>query len=197
MSVNRPILSVVREEVTGGVRVRLYSGTHPATRFDTLVALRDDPAFRAWFNDLLAAVPFTAFRWETPGTTLADALGSFEFVALDAPFLARNPDPEAFAEHFRPDAPVVAFPNLGGDATLIVPCPRAAHTAYGHLAAFAREAPEAQRDAFWKLVAVATINALGTTPMWLSTAGAGVSWLHVRLDRRPKYYGHEPYRRGE
>ncbi|MFL6237620.1 MAG: DUF6940 family protein [Thermoanaerobaculia bacterium] len=24
--------------------------------------------------------------------------------------------------------------------------------------------------------------------------GAGVSWLHVRLDDRPKYYGYGPYR---
>jgi hypothetical protein len=31
-------------------------------------------------------------------------------------------------------------------------------------------------------------------PEWLSTAGAGVSWLHVRLDDRPKYYGYAPYR---
>jgi len=30
--------------------------------------------------------------------------------------------------------------------------------------------------------------------VWLSTAGMGVSWLHVRLDDRPKYYGHRPYR---
>jgi hypothetical protein len=30
-------------------------------------------------------------------------------------------------------------------------------------------------------------------PVWLSTAGAGVSWLHVRLDDRPKYYGYRPY----
>ena len=35
---------------------------------------------------------------------------------------------------------------------------------------------------------------LGTKPVWLSTAGAGVSWLHVRLDDRPKYYGYAPYR---
>ena len=31
-------------------------------------------------------------------------------------------------------------------------------------------------------------------PVWVSTAGAGVSWLHVRLDDRPKYYGYQPYR---
>jgi hypothetical protein len=35
---------------------------------------------------------------------------------------------------------------------------------------------------------------LGKAPVWLGTAGAGVSWLHVRLDDRPKYYGHAPYR---
>ena len=38
------------------------------------------------------------------------------------------------------------------------------------------------------------IRRLGTAPVWLSTAGAGVSWLHVRLGDRPKYYGHAPYR---
>jgi hypothetical protein len=32
-------------------------------------------------------------------------------------------------------------------------------------------------------------------PVWLSTAGGGVAWLHVRLDDRPKYYAHAPYRR--
>ncbi|MFO1021395.1 MAG: hypothetical protein U0903_11970 [Planctomycetales bacterium] len=31
-------------------------------------------------------------------------------------------------------------------------------------------------------------------PVWLSTAGAGVPWLHVHLDDQPKYYSHAPYR---
>ena len=31
-------------------------------------------------------------------------------------------------------------------------------------------------------------------PVWLSTNGDGVSWLHVRTDERPKYYTHGPYR---
>jgi len=31
-------------------------------------------------------------------------------------------------------------------------------------------------------------------PTWLSTAGGGVAWLHVRLDTRPKYYRYNPYR---
>jgi len=29
---------------------------------------------------------------------------------------------------------------------------------------------------------------------WLSTSGLGIAWLHVRLDERPKYYTHAPYR---
>ena len=37
---------------------------------------------------------------------------------------------------------------------------------------------------------------VGARPIWLSTAGHGVAWLHVRLDSRPKYYLHAPYREG-
>ena len=36
---------------------------------------------------------------------------------------------------------------------------------------------------------------VGVKPVWLSTAGAGVAWVHVRLDDRPKYYGYDAYRR--
>jgi hypothetical protein len=57
-----------------------------------------------------------------------------------------------------------------------------------------RQAPEQQKHALWKLVGAAMQHRLGIKPVWLSTAGAGVSWLHVRLDDRPKYYGYAPYR---
>ena len=36
--------------------------------------------------------------------------------------------------------------------------------------------------------------ALSEKPLWLSTAGGGVAWLHLRIDSRPKYYSHRPYR---
>jgi len=29
---------------------------------------------------------------------------------------------------------------------------------------------------------------------WLSTDGRGVHYLHVRIDKTPKYYKHEEYR---
>jgi hypothetical protein len=110
--------------------------------------------------------------------------------------LASRPDPEAFAAHFPKGVDgIVTFPNLGADAILVVPCPLAKSSAYGHLAAFVRHAPDAQRHALWQAVAAAMAQRIGDRPVWLSTAGAGVSWLHVRLDDRPKYYGFEPYRR--
>jgi hypothetical protein len=172
-------------------------GAKPATFADVLRGLQNDASFRAWFNTLLADAPFSAFRWETPGVTSATATRPFEFVLLDDPDLARRPDSDAFAEHFRraPEATVIDFANLRGDAVLVVPCPRVAHSAYGHLAAFVREAPADQRDALWLRVGELMSRRLGPKPVWLSTAGAGVSWLHVQLDDRPKYYGHERYRK--
>jgi len=187
-----------REELSADVlHFTVERNAKPVSFAEVLRAWQSDAAFREWFNALLADAPFSAFRWETPGVTAATASSPFEFVLLDEPSLARRPDAEAFAEHFRkkPRATVIDFANLRGDAVLVVPCPVTAPTAYGHLAAFVRAAPAEQRDALWRAVGEALSRRLGTKPVWLSTAGAGVSWLHVRLDDRPKYYGHEPYRK--
>src|SRR5262249_55914637 len=147
------------------------------------------------FTSLLAAAPYAAFRWETPPVTAASVSQPFEFVLLDRPGLAQRPEPKAFAEHYaRSVAGVAIFPNLGGDAILVVPCPLAPPSAYGHLAAFVRLAPASQQHALWRSVGEAMAGRIGERPVWLSTAGAGVSWLHVRLDDRPKYYGHGLYR---
>ena len=74
--------------------------------------------------------------------------------------------------------------------------PLTEHAAYGHLAAFVRAAPGGQIDALWQAVGAALEDAWGRSPapVWLSTSGSAVSWLHVRLDARPKYYVHAPYR---
>ena len=88
-----------------------------------------------------------------------------------------------------------AFANHGHDATLIAPCPRVSLSAYPHLAAFIREAPERQRHALWQGVGKALERRLDGRPLWLSTAGLGVYWLHLRLDSHPKYYSFQAYRK--
>ena len=161
---------------------------------EVLCLWQEDAGFRSCFLGLLADAPFSAFRWETPPVTVATVNRPFEFVLLDSPDLDREPDPAAFADHFR-DATaegVVSFSNLGKDAILVVPCPLGELAAYGHLAAFVRRGPESQKHALWTRVGQAMEQLLGRQPVWLSTAGAGVSWLHVRLDSRPKYYGDKP-----
>jgi hypothetical protein len=148
------------------------------------------------FIGVLVDSPFAAFRWETPPITLATASRPFEFVLLDSPGLASHPDRSAFADHFDKagEAGVVEFPNLSKDAILVVPCPNGPITAYGHIGSFVRQAPAVQVHELWAAVGAAMQRRLSAVPVWLSTAGAGVSWLHVRLDDRPKYYGYAPYR---
>lgn len=178
-----------------GWRLALDRHSQPATFADVIAGWQSDADFRSLFNSLLADSPFTAFRWETPGVT-AEALSQpFECVLLDSHMLDRPPDPTAFVDHFAdPESIVVTFPNLGGDAILVVPCPLAVPSAYCHLGAFVRFAPVEQRDSLWLAVGEAMTGRVGDRPVWLSTAGAGVPWLHVRLDDRPKYYAHGPYR---
>ena len=181
---------------SGALRFLLSRNSEPASYADVLAAWRTDADFRKWFSDVLSSSPFAAFRWETPPVTKSTAGRVFEFVLLDSPGLARRPTPEAFAEHFdqASSSDIVTFSNLGGDAIMVVPRPIAPQSAYGHIGAFVRNAPESQRLALWQAVGHAMVARLGASPVWLSTAGAGVSWLHVRLDDRPKYYGFEPFR---
>jgi hypothetical protein len=189
--------SAQSEEITEvhGLRFNVARDSIPASFSEVIRAWQDDAGFRSQFNALLADAPYTAFRWETPAVT-ADTLSQpFQFVLLDSPGLARRQDPEAFAEHFdKAVAGVTTFPNLGGDAIMVVPSLVGEPSAYGHLAAFVRLAPEFQRHALWQSVGEAMAERVGLNPVWLSTAGAGVSWLHVRLDNRPKYYGFKPYK---
>jgi hypothetical protein len=186
------------ETLSGGriIRITIDFDGAAVSYAEVLSRWQTDTAFRSFFLRVLAESPFSAYRWETPPITTANSNRPFEFVLIDSPGLARKPDVFAFDEHFHREfeSGVVEFPNLGKDAIMIVPCPLSSLSAYGHLAAFVREAPESQRQALWQLVGSAMERRLGTKPVWLSTAGAGVSWLHVRLDDRPKYYGFAPYR---
>lgn len=150
--------------------------------------------FRDFFIELLATSTLAEFRWETPPVTSATGHRPFEFVLLHSPSLARSADQHTFSHHFQTDQSVVTFDNLGQDALLVVPCPRHPTDDYSHLGAFIQKAPKPQQHELWMAVGHAMAQRLSTEPVWLSTAGDGVAWLHVRLDDAPKYYHHRPYR---
>lgn len=179
-------------------RYSLTRDTTPLTFSDVLDLWQSDSDFRNYYTQLLADSPFAAYRWETPGLTTSNASQPFQFVLLSSPgFCSRKTDRTTYESYFTNDDTnygVVSFANLSGDATLVVPSPRTDIDAYGHLAAFMRKAPEPQLDAFWRVVSNSVKSLIGRRPLWLSTAGGGVAWLHVRLDTRPKYYGYSPYK---
>ncbi len=177
-------------------RFVIENDSMPVTYAETITLWQKDPEFRALFTDLLLNSPYLAFRWETPPVTVATAEQPFEFVLVDSPEISLEPDPASFAEHFKNTGPtgVVEFPNLGRDAILIAPCPQNPLSDYGHLASYLRNSQESQQHRLWELVGAAMQNRIGSNPVWLSTAGGGVAWLHVRLDNQPKYYSYEPYR---
>lgn len=152
--------------------------------------------FRDYFTTLLTGLPYQAIRWEFPPLTTHSADGPFECAVLNSPGLKGSADKETFRALFRriDDSGVGAFPNLGGDAIMILPGPVDDDSAYSHLLSFLKTAPAQQLHSFWQLVGACVQQRLGDRPLWLNTAGGGVAWLHVRLDDRPKYYVYRPYR---
>lgn len=179
------------------VKATLSDSTGPLSFRHVIELWRDSESFRGFFTATLRQSPFEAFFWETPPVTRETVDQVFECVVIESGALARlNPDAAPFSAQFtmRPSEAVLTFPNLGGDAILVVPAALANADCYTHLARFLRQGPRAQVDALWRSVGVAMHDRLSDAPTWLSTAGMGVSWLHIRLDAHPKYYRHGPYK---
>ena len=176
------------------LRLRFHAGDARLSYGGFLQALAEDKIFRELIQDEMRAAPYIAFRWETPPLTSDNLDQPFECLLHDSPGLDVPADPTDFEPYFHSSEQIVTFGNLGGDALLIVPCPISRTANYSHIAAFHRSAPIAQQHAFWIAVAQAVLARVGARPLWLSTAGGGVDWLHMRLDDRPKYYRHLPWR---
>jgi hypothetical protein len=188
----------IREELEPGrvERLRWSDGGAPLTHARVHELWQGDAAFVDAFAAALAASSLGAFFWETPPVDRARLPGPFECVLVASRSLAGlRPDPGPFDEHLRGAAGDVAdFWNLGGDALLVAPTLAGPPGAYAHLAAFLRAGPREQVRALWRRVGTCVGRRVGERPLWVSTSGLGVAWLHVRLDAYPKYYQHAPYR---
>jgi len=174
--------------------IKLFQNAEQLTFKEFFGLLQDDQNFARWYTELLKSSSLTSYFWEYPPLTTSSFGCGMEFVLIDAPALGRmRPDTEAFRSHFFGEE-VAIFQNLGGDATLIAPSPADSSPGYAHLAAFLYEAPASQVRAIWQSVGRTISKSLSDKPIWLSTSGLGVAWLHIRLDSSPKYYQHQPYK---
>ena len=151
--------------------------------------------FIKFFIGLLKSSSYQGFFWEVKPTASENLDEEFEFVLVNSPILpALVSDSTPFAPYFVNVDWVVSMPNLGGDAVLIIPVQKGDASHYSHLANFVRNAPAEQIEIFWNTVGEEFDKAIGVETKWLSTAGLGVSWLHVRIDSRPKYYRYQAYK---
>lgn len=171
------------EPVASGHKYRLFANDDPLSFAGLLCLLDDDDGFSNWYTQLLADADFEAFYWELPPLTSTTVEHNAEFVLTNAPALATfGVDPTPFQSLFAaaPEDDVIVFPNLGGDATLIVPRPLAANEAYPHMRSFLRSAPASQVRSLWRNTAGTVVDNISETPVWLSTAGLGeIGRAHV------------------
>lgn len=178
------------------IRVEVTADDHPLSYGTALDLLEDDDLFQATFIQVLSNLPFPAYRWETPPLSQQSVDRPFEFVCINSPWLRVAPDRISFREHFDQAGPgdVLVFENLGGDAILIVPGPTKEDDNFSHIASFVHSANRDLQHNLWHQVARTFKTHLKKEPLWLSTAGGGVAWLHVRIDSYPKYYAYSPYK---
>jgi len=162
---------------------------------EVIYLMQNSLKFRQFYTNVLKENPYAAYFWEVKSVTKNRLNEDFEFVLVDEDVFTRlHPQRKHFEKYFKRDKPVVAFPNLRGDAQLIVPTDIVEEEYYTHLATFVRNAPQGQVEQFWKRVGEEYEALIGDAPRWLSTSGLGVYWLHVRVDARPKYYQYQPYK---
>ena len=188
---------VHEQSVPSGIRIKASRGDTQLSFRELFFLLKSNAEFACWYSETLAGCDFEAFFLEFPPLTTTTFEDDAEFVIIESTALSDlRPDPMPFESQFllQRGSDVIIFPNLGGDALLIVPAQLGSIEIYPHLATFLRNAPRDQIRILWKVVADAVHENLSRTPRWLSTAGLGVSWLHLRLDTRPKYYSFSPYK---
>jgi len=177
------------------LKFAVYEGAKLLSSHGVLKRLKISELFRSWYSNILTDTGFDAFFWENRPFTSSSLSKPYECNVICSSYLAgKSPDREPFRNYFDDKNDVVCFANLGKDAYLIAPVPKSNDDGFTHLGRFLREADRNQIDSFWKTSAHETLKRISKNPVWLSTSGLGVFWLHARIDSTPKYYQTEAYR---
>jgi hypothetical protein len=163
--------------------------------------LAGNAQFQDEMTSAIVETDFAAVFFETRPTVSE----RFEFIVADAPQLERAASytqMEQFSAQMEANKGAVAssFFNLGRDAVLIVPNPDKRledEASYRHLANFCRIPLVDLTRGFWSKVGKVMLEQLESEPgrpLWLSTSGLGVYYLHMRVDTVPKYYTFAPFK---
>ena len=183
------------------VRFRFLINGRRMTQFEAIDGLVNSPAIREAIRLVLVDpdLPESYFFECPPVLSLEDAhTKDFEFVIIPAPELENcgPARPDMFSEHFLGLAPFVAFLSLNKDSVLVSPKPSPENLSFGqHLCSYMRNVSAEEGGQFLEYVGKSLLETAKSKKVYLSTSGLGVYWLHMRLDSKPKYYHHLPYRK--
>lgn len=149
--------------------------------------LMSNPKFRKEIINILKTSKFQEYLFQ------CDKLipnKYFAFTLIDYPALSSKNnlcDYDAFAEHFTNACKVCVFSNLGKNAILISPNYKnnknTNTTDYKTIASYFKSASDTDLNRLLK-----TIGENVYEGCYLSTHGLGVNYLHVRIEKTPKYY---------
>ncbi|MEB3232426.1 MAG: hypothetical protein VKJ64_15555 [Leptolyngbyaceae bacterium] len=155
------------------------------------LGLVESEAVRSRWNQTWADIP-TDFMWKPVPIHPEFTQHPFFAVAVPSSFPPANAT--AFQTHLqrlKSDEAIALFPNLSGEAQLVVP---PATGDYGHIRTFCRHAPPTLANRFWQTVGrVANQTMEQGAITWCNTHGHGVPWMHVRFDRNHKYTAFPPH----
>jgi len=106
----------------------------------------------------------------------------FKFVIIKYDYLSyMQLDKETYKEYFKKEFNV--FPNISGDTILISPSPYDDKTDYRSIGPYFRTST---KKTLYKLLECISKNLF--EGCYLNTHGLGVSYIHIRIDLKPKYY---------
>jgi len=188
----------ITENLNGGniLKYKILSETKVMSRIEVIENWINNQSFRSFYTSILKDNEFEAYFWENPSITKSQLNEDYEFVLVNSNSLINiKSTPNVFRDYYEEGEMIVIFPNLGKDAMLVVPTPNSDDANYAHLSKFIRNAPAAQLDELWWKLGKSYKKMIGENKLWLSTAGLGVSWLHLRIDSRPKYYRYAAYKK--
>lgn len=154
-----------------------------------------------WENGIIPLMPINTnmkamspFIWRTSVMNNKKDLVYKEEFLEDHRLLNRNrQDLKSFSEHFnkaknKNEKYSIHFPNLSKDTILVVPVPKKGKQ-FTNLFHFMKNASLKQQKDLWKNVAKQAKKMLKKNDnIWISSAGLGVNYLHIRICNYPKYY---------
>ncbi|HMB62361.1 MAG TPA: toll/interleukin-1 receptor domain-containing protein [Eudoraea sp.] len=191
--------AVIESENNGNILLyKLKKNSKILTYEQVLNLWIENDNFLYFYNNLFRKCGFYSYIWETPPVTKSSFSNDFQFAILNTPSPANIiPDRVTYKKYFDSNNDkngIVTFLNLGRDTLLIVPSPFRTEDDYSNLDRFYRYASRDQQKSIWKVTANEIKMRITDKPIWVSVAGGGISWLHIRLDPRPKYYRYTPFR---